>query len=152
MSAYEPGTLYDEESFRSAMSRSEFERYDRMLRDEWAARVYFANKRMEKAARCRQQIQYAANDGLGGMMPTLQLDRTAVAWLNLTYPGWQECDEFARDLMRHHPETKVKVAKRENRVGWTSALKGAESVPVLPKAAPRKAPLVALTDKRGNAA
>ncbi len=139
---YEAGSLYDEESYRSAMSKSEFDRYDQMLRDEWAAKVYFANKAMASAAHCRQKIQQAAAEGLGGMYKTMQMHPVMAAWLNQNYPGWQECESFAKDLMRYHPEIKVDGPKSANKTGWTPAVEKS--------AAPVKR--LVLTDRRGNAA
>lgn len=147
----EPG-LIDTNSFRVAMGDAAWRDYDRRLRDEWAAKCFFFNKRQRRIKAASDRIAHAANEQIGGLRPTTKLDPWAYAWLNKYMPGWQTDPSFERDLIRHHPEVAVKLEKRMNRVGWTSALKGAESVPVLPKAAPRTAPLVALTDERGNAA
>ncbi len=147
---YEPGTLVDTDSIHRALGGRGFDELTRKLQDQWAARVYFSKQRQQKAAHLRQQIQYAANEQMGGMRPVLHLDKVARAWLDIHYPGWQEDDEFERDLIRHHPETaiKLKTGGATNRVGWTAAAESGGMTK--PEGQNPKVVNIVLADKRGH--
>lgn len=136
------GALFDMESLQRAMSTQEWQKYDQMLRDEWAARCFHFNKRQRRIKAASDRIAQAANHKLHGLRPTVKLDPWAYAWLNKYYAGWQTDPSFERDLVRHHPECAVKLEKTSNRVGWTPSAR--------PEPSPQRG--LILTDRRGNAA
>lgn len=137
--------LVDVESIRSAVGESVFAKFERLLRDQWAAQVYHSNKTREKMAKETALREFRPNPRLGGMRPTLNIDFTLWSFLNLHYAGWNTDPGFEKDLVRHHPECKVKTEKREDFAGWTRKMEAPQA-----PAAPAKK--LVLTDKRGLAA